>query len=54
MYRTILRYDMHTVSYNSQALTIRRYNTKPFTHDTYRVSYDIDNYDLCILLNQEG
>ena len=50
MYRTIhtiLRYDtirydsynMYTVSYGSWALTIRRYNTELFTHDTIRIVY---------------
>ena len=47
MYRMIRydSYDTHIVSYNSQALTICRYNTELFPHDTYRVSYDTDNYN---------
>ena len=53
--RKILRYNSyntHTVSYDSRALTICRFNTKLFPHDTYQVSYDTyrisyntDNYD---------
>ena len=42
-----LRYDSYNIniiSYNSWALTIRRYNTNFFTHDTYHVLYDTNNY----------
>ena len=38
-------YDTHTILYDSQTLTIHRYNTELFPHDTYHVSYDTDNYD---------
>ena len=58
IYRTIRydSYDTHTVSYYSRVLTILRYNTKLFIHDTihivryvshivqYYISYNIDNY----------
>ena len=41
MYRTIRydSYDTHTVSYDSWALTICRYDIKLFTHDTIRIAY---------------
>ena len=32
-------YNTHTVSYDSWALTIRRYHTKLFTHETIRIAY---------------
>ena len=46
MYRTIRydSYDTHTASYDLWVLMIRRYDTELFTYDTYRVSYNIDNY----------
>ena len=50
MYRTI-RYDTYTVLYDSWALTIRRYNTELFTHDSIRIvryiSCIIRYYQLC-------
>ena len=30
-------YDMHTVLYDSLALTIYLYDTEPFTHDTIHI-----------------
>ena len=38
-------YDTHTILYDSRAFMICRYNMELFSHDTYRVSYDTDNYD---------
>ena len=32
-------YNTHTISYDSQALTIRRYDMKLFPHDTIRIAY---------------
>ena len=39
MYRTIRydSYDTHNVSYYSRVLTILRYNTKLFIHDTIHI-----------------
>ena len=54
MIRTILRYnsyETYTVSYNLWALTIRRYDTKLFTHDTICiVRYDTIRITYCTIL----